>query len=49
MLGSFVSYTVGDYVISYVAMTVIVYTAIAISALLLIRRGFAKAEPKAFR
>lgn len=49
MLGSFVSYTLGDYVISYVAMTVIVYTAIAISALLLIKRGFVKAEPKAFR
>ncbi len=49
MLGSFMSYTVGDYVISYVAMTVIIYTAIAISALLLIKRGFAKAEPKTSR
>ncbi|MBD5546599.1 MAG: ABC transporter permease subunit [Lachnospiraceae bacterium] len=42
MLGSFVSYTVGDCVISYVTMTMIVYTVIGIVALLFIKKGFVK-------
>ncbi len=42
MLGSFVSYTVGNHVIPYVEMLVIVYAAVSIAALLFIRRGFVK-------
>ena len=42
MLGSFVSYPVGDCVISYVGMMVIVYAVIGSAALLLIRKGFVK-------
>ncbi|MBD5452359.1 MAG: ABC transporter permease [Lachnospiraceae bacterium] len=44
MLGSFVSYPVGDCVISYVGMMVIVYAVIGSAALLLIRKGFVKAK-----
>ena len=40
VLGSFVSYTVGNHVISYVGMIVIVYTVVSAFALLLIRRGW---------
>lgn len=40
VLGSFVSYTVGNVVISYVGMTVIVYLAVGAAALFLIRRGW---------
>lgn len=40
VLGSFVSYTVGNHVISYVGMIVIVYTVVSAAALLLIRRGW---------
>ncbi len=42
VLKSFVSYTVGDFVISYTGMIVLVYTVISVAALLLIRRGFVK-------
>lgn len=42
MLGSFVSYPVGDCVIPYVWMMVIVYAVIGGVALLLIRKGFVK-------
>jgi len=44
MLGSFVSYPIGNCVISYVGMTVIVYVVIGGAALLLIRKGFVKAR-----
>lgn len=40
VLGSFVSYTVGNHVISYVGMIVIVYTVVSAFALLLIWRGW---------
>ena len=39
VLGSFVSYTVGNHVISYIEMIVIVYTAVSAAALLVIRRA----------
>lgn len=42
MLGSFVSYTVGSHVISYVEMIVVVYIAASVIALLLIRRGWCR-------
>lgn len=44
MLGSFVSYPVGDCVVPYVGMLVIVYVVIGALALLLIRKGFVKAK-----
>ena len=44
VLESFVSYTVGNVVISYIGMIIIVYTVISVVALLLIRRGFVKAR-----
>jgi len=44
MLGSFVSYTVGDCVIPYVGMVLIVYVVIGGAAFVLIRRGFVKAK-----
>ena len=40
VLSSYVSYTVGDHVISYVEMTVIVYIAVSVIALLVIRKGW---------
>lgn len=40
VMGSFVSYTVGNFVISYVEMTVIVYLAVSAAALLSVRRGW---------
>lgn len=42
MLESFVSYTVGDFVIPYVWMAVIVYVAVAIVALWAVRGGFVR-------
>lgn len=42
MLGSFVSYTVGNFVISYLAMVVIVYTAVSAAALAFTRKGFVR-------
>lgn len=54
VLGSFVSYTVGDFVISYLGMIIIVYSAIGVVALALTKRGFVKAgcltysKPKRF-
>lgn len=42
VLGSYMSYTAGNIVISYLAMVVIVYTLISVAAALLIRRGFVK-------
>lgn len=44
MLGSFVSYPVGDFVISYVEMLAVVYGLIGIMAFALTRRGFVKAR-----
>lgn len=44
MLGSFVSYPVGDFVISYVEMLAVVYGLIGIMAFVLTRRGFVKAR-----
>lgn len=44
MMGSFVSYKMGNVIISYVAMVMIVYTVISVGALLLIRRAFVKAR-----
>lgn len=44
VLGSFVSYTVGDIVISYVGMLVIVYVIIGVVALALTGKGFVKAR-----
>lgn len=44
LISSYVSYTAGKYVISYAAMTVIVYTVIGVAALLSTRRGFVKME-----
>lgn len=44
MLGSFISYTVGDCVISYLGMAVIAYAVIGAVSLLLIRRSFVKAR-----
>lgn len=44
MLGSFVSYPVGDFVIPYVWMMVVVYIVISVAALLTIRKGFVKAK-----
>lgn len=44
MLGSFVSYMVGDFVIPYVGMVVIVYGVIGCLALAMIRGGFVKKE-----
>ena len=44
VLGSFVSYTVGDFVIPYVGMVVIVYSVIGVVALALTRKGFVKAR-----
>jgi len=38
VLGSFVSYTIGNHVISYVEMTVIAYLAVSVIALLVIRK-----------
>ncbi|MCM1101179.1 MAG: ABC transporter permease subunit [Clostridium sp.] len=43
MLGSYVSYAVGDVVIPYIGMVVIVYAVTGIAALLLTRRGLVKA------
>lgn len=40
VLGAFVSYTVGDCVIPYAGMLVIVYGVICVAALMLIRKGF---------
>lgn len=42
VLGSFVSYTVGNHVISYVEMIVTVYIVIGVTALLWIRRGWCR-------
>ena len=42
MMGSFVSYTIGNVILSYVGMVVIVYVVISVVALLLIRRMFVK-------
>lgn len=42
VLGSFVSYTVGNYVISYVEMAVIVYIVVSAIALLWVRRGWCR-------
>lgn len=42
VLGSFVSYTVGSHVISYVEMIVIVYIVVSAIALLWIRRGWCR-------
>ncbi|MDE5700504.1 MAG: hypothetical protein K2I96_24415 [Lachnospiraceae bacterium] len=42
VLGSFVSYTVGNHVISYVEMIVIVYLAVSVIAVLLIRSGWCR-------
>lgn len=42
VLGSFVSYTVGDFVIPYVGMLVIVYVVIGFFALALTRKGFVR-------
>ena len=42
VLGSFVSYTAGNCVISYVEMIVIVYLVISVIAVLLIRTGCCK-------
>lgn len=44
MLGSFVSYTVGNFVISYLAMVVIVYTAVSVAALAFTRKGFVRGK-----
>ncbi len=44
VIESYVSYTVGNVVISYIEMIVIVYTVISVVALLPIRRGFVKAR-----
>lgn len=42
ILGSYVSYRAGDWVIPYVEMIVLVYTAIGIAALISTRKGFVK-------
>lgn len=42
ILGSYVSYRVGDWVIPYVEMVVLVYTTIGIAALISTRKGFVK-------
>lgn len=42
MLGSYVSYTVGNVILSYVGMVVIVYAMISVVALLLVRRVYVK-------
>lgn len=44
IMGSYVSYTMGNVIIPYVGMVVIVYTVISVVALLLIRRVFVKAR-----
>lgn len=44
VLGAFVSYTVGDFVIPYVGMIVVVYAVISVVALVRIRGGFVKAR-----
>ncbi|MCM1124144.1 MAG: hypothetical protein NC416_16305 [Eubacterium sp.] len=44
MLGSFVSYTVGNVVVSYAGMVVIVYATISVGALVWIRGGFVKGQ-----
>ena len=44
ILGSYVSYGVGDWVIPYVEMIVLVYTAIGIAALISTRKGFVKVK-----
>ena len=46
VLGAFVSYTVGDFVIPYVGMVVIVYSVIGCAALGVILRGFSKKDGK---
>lgn len=44
ILGSYVSYRAGDWVIPYVEMIVLVYTAIGIAALISTRKGFIKVK-----
>lgn len=44
VLGAFVSYTVGNHVISYLGMILIVYTAVGVMALLSIKKGFLRAR-----
>ncbi len=44
MLQSFVSYTIGDLVIPYTVMAVIVYVAVGITALLAVKGGFVKSR-----
>lgn len=44
ILGSYVSYRAGDWVIPYVEMIVLVYTAIGIAALISTRKGFVKVK-----
>ena len=44
IMGSYVSYTMGNVIIPYVGMVVIVYTVISVVALALVRRAFVKAR-----
>lgn len=44
IMGSYVSYTMGNVIIPYVGMVVLVYTVISVVVLLLIRRAFVKAR-----
>lgn len=42
MLGAFVSYTVGNFVVSYLVMVIIVYTVVSAAALAFTRKGFVR-------